>query len=552
MLQKEKEVNLSDYVRIIRNRRKILVTFFFTTVFIVTVVSFLVKPIYRATVTLFIDKESPNILTTTGHIALRAEDYFTYKEYLQSQKEIIRSRSIAQKVFKEFRLSENKDYRRVKDPIKKFLKTIEVNMVRDTRLLLLSVDNKDPDLAADIANRISEIYVLRNLSYITKNEVLNLLKNEFLKLKARFNEYSKIYKHKHPKMVRLQQEIAQMIFRIKQEKDQVSDYDIEEVPLTAMYSSSSILSGLKANNISIQDQAQAPILPESPKKRLNILMSMIVGLLGGVGLVFLFEYLDDTIKIADDIERLVRWPFLGNILNFKENPQILEKERDFIVHVKSKDSISESYRAIRTSVLFSITEEHPFKSIVLTSPGPQEGKSMTMCNLGIALAQNRNRVLLVDADMRKPRLHSTFKMRNKIGLSNFLSGQSEFKEIVQKTFIDNIFLACSGLMPPDPSELISSRKMNEFVDIAKESFDFILFDTPPMTVVTDAAILSKAVDGAIIVLESGRTSRRTLPRMEHTLKEAKARVIGVILNKVSITSTDYQYHSLYYGKEAKK
>ena len=241
MQQYENEVHLSDYLRIIKNRRIVLITFFITTVFIVTIGSFLMQPIYRATVTLFIDKESPNVLTTTGQVSLGGEDYYTYKEYFQSQVEIIKSASIARQVFKEFNLAYSKDYSNSKDPIRSFLETIKVEAVRDTRLLMLSVDNKDPKLAAEMANKIAEIYVARNLTYITKSEVLNLLKNEYLKLQARLSEYSKIYKHKHPKMIRLKEELAQMVERIQEEKESVGDYDLAEVSMDTTYTYGSVL-----------------------------------------------------------------------------------------------------------------------------------------------------------------------------------------------------------------------------------------------------------------------------------------------------------------------
>lgn len=548
MQQHEPEIHLSEYLRIVKHRKNVLITFFFVTVIIVTIGSFLMKPVYRATVTLFIDKESPHVLTTTGQVSLGDTNYYTYKEYFQSQVEIIKSRSIAKQVFEEFKLRKNKDYVNAKDPIADFIKSINVETVRDTRLILLSMDNKNPKLAADLANRIADVYVSRNLTYITKSEVLNLLKNEYLKLQTRLSEYSKVYKHKHPKMVRLQQEMEQMVARIKEEKGRVGDYDNIEVPLVTPYTSSSVLAGLKANNVNIQDKAEVPMVPHRPKKRLNILLSIIVGFFGGIGLVFFFEYLDDTIKGVEDIERLVRWPFLGNILKFEESSKATYKEKDIFVHTNPKDPISEAYKAIRTSVLFSITEERPLKSIVVTSPGPQEGKTVTMCNLGITMAQNRSRVLLIDADMRKPRLHNTFNKKNRVGLSSFLSGQSNFQDIVQSTDIENLSLVCGGLHPPDPSELISSRKMKDFVNMAKENFDFILFDTPPMAVVTDAVVLSKVADGTIVVLESGKTRRRMLPRIDKVFQEAKARILGIILNKVSMGSSNYHYYYSYYGK----
>lgn len=552
MSQYKSEVYLSDYLRILKGHKAVIITFFFITVLTVTIGSFLAEPVYRATVTLLVDVESPNMLTTTDSISLGATNYYAYKEYFQSQKEIIKSRSIARQVFKELKLGQNKDYLDAKDPIKKFLGSVEVELVRDTRLLWLHVDNKDPRLAADIANRIAVVYVARNLSYITKNEVLNLLKNEYLKLQTKISEYSKIYKPKHPKMIRLKQEMEQMVAKIKEEKERVGGYELKKSSSSELIpdTSSFVLRGLKANNITIQDPAEVPASPFKPRKRLNILLSIIVGLFGGLGLAFFFEYLDDTVKDVEDIERLVKWPFLGYI-SVNKKSRLTEVGKALFVQTNPKDPIAEAYRTIRTSVLFSSTEEYPLKTIVITSPGPKEGKTTTLCNLGITMAKSQNRVLLIDADMRKSRLHDIFKKKNDVGLSNFLSGQAGFEDIIKKTNINNLFLVCGGLNPPNPSELLASCKIKELIDTAKAEFDFIVFDTPPMAVVTDAVILSQVADGTIVVLESRRTNRKILPRIAKVLEEAKVKVIGIILNKVSITNGNYHYYSHYYYRSTK-
>ncbi|MFH1201406.1 MAG: polysaccharide biosynthesis tyrosine autokinase [Candidatus Omnitrophota bacterium] len=549
MQQPEQEIHLSDYFRVIKNRKKIVLIFFFTVVFIVTLGSFLMQPVYRATVTLFVDIESPKLLTTSGSMSLDSMNYLAYKEYLESQKEIIKSRSIINQVFKEFKLGESREYLASKDPIKKFLGDVKVETVRDTRLMNLYVDNKDPEMAADIANRIAEIFVAHNLTYITKGEIINLHKNEYLKLKTQLSEYSNVYKDKHPKMIRLKEEIAQLVVNLIQEEEGAVVGSMSS-PGVYVEVPGSILAGLKANNITIQDKAEVPMWPIKPKKRLNILLAMIVGLSGGIGLVFFIEYLDDTVKNIEDIRRLVEWPFLGSVPDIDSGTK--EFDKDLLTHIRPKDPIAESYRAIRTSVLFSSTEEHPLKSIIVTSPGPQEGKTTTLCNLGITMAQNQKQVLLVDADMRKPRLHDVFKTNNEIGLSNFLSGQAVFTDLAQKTEIDNLFLVPGGPYPPNPSELLTSNKMKEFIEKAKTKFDIILFDTSPIAVVTDAVILSQAVDGSIVVLQGGKTSKRVLPRISQLLKEARARIVGVLLNRVSSArSDDYSYH-YYYGKTKKQ
>jgi capsular exopolysaccharide synthesis family protein len=223
-------------------------------------------------------------------------------------------------------------------------------------------------------------------------------------------------------------------------------------------------------------------------------------------------------------------------------------ERDLIVHLKPKDPVAEAYRIIRSSILFSSTEEHPLHCIGVTSPGSQEGKSTTVCNLAVSIAYNYKRVLLVDADMRKSRLHQVFKKKNKIGLSSFLSGQDDFNSIIQSTDIENLFFIAAGPHPPNPSELLASHKLKEFITEAKKQFDYIIFDTPPIAVVTDASILSQKVDGIVIVVEVGKTIKRALFRVESLLTGSNARIVGTVLNKASAKSSSYHYYYSYYGK----
>ena len=292
--------------------------------------------------------------------------------------------------------------------------------------------------------------------------------------------------------------------------------------------------------------------PVRPKKRLNVLLAIIVGLFGGVGLAFFFEYLDDTVKSAEEVGRIADWPFLGGIPEIKDkgDEKLTEFRKDIWAHVNPKDPASESYKSIRTNIFFSSTEEHPIKSLLITSPGPQEGKTITFCNLGIAIAQSGKKVLLVDADMRKPRLHGVFKSKNDTGLSAFLSTQANAEDIIQKTDIPNVSIVTGGPIPPNPSELIESHKMKEFINIAKEKFDFILFDSPPIAVVTDAVVLSPYVDGLVLVIQNETTSKKFIPRIAQILKDSKARITGFILNKITQKSGNYHYHyySRYYGK----
>ena len=450
---------------------------------------------------------------------------------------------MAKKVFDDLGLGSTRKYARAKEPIKIFLKTISIEPIRDTRLLKLSVDNRDPELAAKIANHIADLYVMRNLYYISKSEILNLLKNEYLKLDSRAAEYAKVYKGGHPEMIKLKDEMDDILDRIEREKKSIYNYnDIEEY---LKRGSQHELSGFKANNISIQDPAEKPVVPIRPKKRLNILMSIILGFFGGIGLAFLLEYLDDNAKTIEDVEKVMKWPLLVKVPDIINEGALQEVEKDLLVNLKPNDPISETYRALRTRISFSSTDEHPVKSVMVTSPGPQEGKTITLCNLGIAVAQSQKRVLLIDADMRKPRLHDVFKRKNEVGLSSYLTGQHSFDDVVQKTDIENLHLVSGGILPPNPSELLSTHKMAEFMEKAKKGFDIVLLDTPPIGILTDAAIISKNVDGAIMIVQSAKTSKKILSHIYQLLTHARARVIGIVFNRVSVTDRD-PYYSYYY------
>lgn len=540
------ELHIKDYVDVLRRRRDIAILFFVMTVLVVSIGSFIMKPVYRATVTILIDPESPNVLTTTGAVELQSQNYYSYREYYQSQTELLTSYTLAKKVFDEFGLAKDAGYAKAKEPIKQFLKTIKVEPVRDTRLLRLNVDNPDPKTAAAIANRIAELYVLRNLYYISKNELMNLLKNEYLKLEAKMSEFEKVYRAGHPEMIKLKKEMAEMTERIDNEKKSL--YSFETIQEYMQGGSSHALAGFKANNITIQDAAQVPVRPIKPKKVLNILLAIVFGAFGGVALAFFFEYLDDTARTIEDIERITRWPFLGSVPDIDRAGKMKDAEKDLFVNARPKDPISEIYRIIRTRMLFTSVDERPVKCVLVTSPGPQEGKTITLCNLGIAIAQNTQSVLLVDADMRKPRLHEAFSKDNNVGLSSFLSGQASFDGIVQRTGIDGLSLVSGGVVPPNPSELLASHKMKDFIDTARGKFDLVILDSPPVGMLTDAIIVSGLSDGVIVVVESGKTSKRVLARIHQMLEHVKARIIGMIFNKAPVGAGSY-YYSYYYGKQ---
>jgi polysaccharide biosynthesis transport protein len=321
---------------------------------------------------------------------------------------------------------------------------------------------------------------------------------------------------------------------------------------------SSQLGGLRTSNIKIVDRALVPSSPFTPDTRRNLMMALFLGLFGGLGLIFLVEYLDNTVKGPEDVEKLVGLPSLGIIpyltveglkkrstayggttysygaedgMRGESQPEITEIE--LINYLFPKFSIAEDYRTIRTSILFSHPDSSP-KTVCFTSTMPQEGKTATVSNMAISFAQLEGKVLLIDADLRKPRLHKVFQTRNMIGLSSFLTGNVIFDEAILKTSIENVWIIPSGPHPPNPAELLNSKLMKDMLLRVKDRFDTILIDTPPILAVIDPLIVSSLADCTVMIVQAGRTTRRALARAVDEVRKAKAEIIGVVFNEVKM------------------
>ncbi|MDR7073329.1 CpsD/CapB family tyrosine-protein kinase [Fictibacillus barbaricus] len=228
---------------------------------------------------------------------------------------------------------------------------------------------------------------------------------------------------------------------------------------------------------------------------------------------------------------------------FRKNIQDLT-QRSLITHNNPKSPISEQYRTIRTNIQFASIDKD-FKKLMVTSSGPGEGKSTTAANLAVVLAQQGKRVLLVDGDLRKPTVHYTFKVSNIYGVTNVLTRQTALKDAVVSTKIPDLDVLPSGPVPPNPSELINSKSMDNLIEEASVMYDYVLFDTPPVLAVTDGQLLSHKVDGVILVVSSGKTEIDAAVKAKELLVHAQANIIGTVLNGKEIQNDNYYY---YYGK----
>lgn len=234
------------------------------------------------------------------------------------------------------------------------------------------------------------------------------------------------------------------------------------------------------------------------------------------------------------------------MFNFKKKKKILNSnERSLITYYSPRAVISEQYRTIRTNIQFSSIDES-IHTILVTSSGPEEGKSTTVANLAVVFAQAGKKVLLIDGDLRKPTVHYTFQVDNLTGLTNVLTKQATLANAVNETKVENLFVLTSGPIPPNPAELLGSKAMDELLVYSLEEFDIVIFDTPPVLAVTDAQILANKCDGTILVVNSGKTEIEPAVKAKELLLSSKGKLLGVVLNQKNANDSQYYY---YYGKK---
>ncbi|OQX53712.1 MAG: hypothetical protein B5M54_06425 [Candidatus Aminicenantes bacterium 4484_214] len=448
------------------------------------------------------------------------------------------------------------------------------------------------------------------------NPVIQSLKAEYTRLKNEYDEKIKIFKPEYPDMVRLKARLDSLRTELEKEISQAVDAarteyraalakenslknllekQREDVVRTnnnaILYNSLKIdvenkrnllnsliakqnealvsarLKGLKTSNIKIVDRALVPQSPVYPNPSRTVMLAFLLSLFVGVGVAFILEYLDNTIKSPEDVEQLVDLPSLGLIPLVsasngvkkasythqysygQQEGETLEEEVinniELINYYYPNISIAEDYRTIRTSILFSSLEDKPM-AIGFTSSLPEEGKSTTLVNTAVAFAQMDRRVILIDGDLRKPRLHKIFDNTNRIGLSNYLAGKSSIDEIIHPTKITKLDLIPCGLHPPNPAELLESRRFIDLIRLLKEDYDFVLVDSPPTLAVVDASVVSTRMDGVVVVIRANKTTKKSLLYAVETLRKAKAPILGVVLNEVPFSHNGY-YSPDYHG-----
>lgn len=298
----------------------------------------------------------------------------------------------------------------------------------------------------------------------------------------------------------------------------------------------------RATNVRVVDQAEVPGAPISPNLRADMTFAFVAGLVFAIGLAFGFEYLDNRIKTPQELKAQLGIPFLGMV------PTVtVEGEPNPLLDNGVPQNFAEAFKSVRTNVLFSSANEG-MRTLVVTSAGPGEGKSLVASNLALALAQAGQRVLLIDADMRRPRVHDIFGGAQEPGLSNVLAGNAKTSEAIRKSKTSGLWLMPAGHIPPNPAELLGSRRYTDFIASLSVHFDWVLLDTPPVMVVADSSIVANQSSGVVFVVRADHTSKHSVRAAVEQLEAANAHLTGSVLNSVDLVRNPY-YYSAYYRKE---
>ena len=440
----------------------------------------------------------------------------------------------------------------------------EHDAVKSTRKRISTLKNQ---LDEEIQTLISRgLFVADPIKY--RQELIgSLIKSQatLSGFKAKADEYQKLIDHYNTQIEKLPQK--QMEFaRLERDRSVLNEtymfmrQKMEEARVNV---------ASEGGKVQIIDTALVPSRASSPDKGRNMLLGLILGVGMGVGIVFLREYLDRSIQSIEWIERfgitvLGVIPIVsglgmtGNLSKRKRKklegtagPKSIR--RRLITREDPKSPISEAYRTLRTNILYSQADKK-IKSILVSSPGPGEGKTTTVANIAITFANMGKRTLLLDTDMRRPVLHRIFDLQKDPGMSHYLAGvERDFDKMIQKTDVENLFVVSAGITPPNPSELMGSKKMAELVDRLEQEWDMVLLDSPPIVAVTDAAMISQEVDAMVMVIKSGETDREAFRRAVKSLIGIQVPLAGVVVNGISRrTSKDtyyyyYQYYQHYYG-----
>jgi len=621
-------LNLSDYWLVLRKRGWIAVVTFAVILTSTIIHTNKIEPVYLAS-------SSVRIIDRRSVSSLLMELVSPTADSMASQAKVITSQPVMERVIFELGLvSRNASREDITNVIMQVESSITTSPVENTNIIRISVTHRDPKMAAGIANKVAEVYIdyyaketseqARKVRIFLEDQVADVAKRlneaeeklkDFKKtgevtgvavnlvsnlasLEQQRLSLTKIFTEKYPDVVKINEEIN----RLKEQLKTYPDKELEFARLTretevdenayrglqVKLQDARIGEAEKIEDVKIVDVAVPPTVPVKPNKQVNITIGGLVGLIMGFFLTFVFESLDTSLGTIEDVEALVKLPVLA-VIPYLKGKEVKEKKWGFVrkkpdpvenmrsqllIKFDRRSPTTEAYRILRTSLKVDELLKNNEKIIVITSTGPNEGKSLTALNLAIVLAENNNKTLLIDADLRKSVLHKVLGLKKEPGLSDVLIGSVKLEdsirtivdifmgdigadEIAKSPGLDNLNVLTSGTFVPNTSEILDTQRLSQLLQTLKNTYDFIIIDVPPVLPVPDGVIVGSKADRSYLVYRAGMTSRMALLRAKNQMELRNAAPKGVILNCMTpeaelVPNYYYYYNYKYYEEERGK
>lgn len=442
----------------------------------------------------------------------------------------------------------------------------KLNDLRQKRAQLLVDATEEAPEVKDVDQQITELD--KQLKEIRTRKSSTLLTNLQTRYRAALEREQSLRKaFEQQRSETLTQNEAAINYRIIQQEIETNKTMLNGL-LQRSKENDVVMAG-KSNNISVVDYALTPDSPVGPNRTRSVFIALFLSVGLGVGLALFLEYLDDTVRSTEDVERLLHLPALAVIPSVgsaarrrisagstalqkrNTNGSAASTNPELLMNVDGRSPLAEAYRHLRTSVLLSTAGRAP-KSLLVTSSLPGEGKTTTAVNTAISLAQTGASVVIIDADMRRPRLQSIFGLRGQLGLSSILSSdvtEDEMLAMISQDATTGLNIMTSGPIPPNPAELLGSDQMRRLITVLQQKFVHVVVDSPPVSSFTDGVLIASIVDGVLLVVHGGKSSRHIVRRSRQLLMDVGAKIFGVVLNNIAVQSHDYYYYQRYYSEK---
>ncbi len=417
---------------------------------------------------------------------------------------------------------------------------VNVHLVAGTQLIQISVQDTDPQRAKILADEIARQLILQSPTPVEQEQGQHrqFVSQQLETLQVQIEDAEKQIEELQGRLAleNSARGIQDIQNQIEVLQGKITTWRGNYTGLLDFYQ------GSRTNYLSVVEPAMVPTTPVSPNTKLNVLLAAAIGFTLAAGAAFLLDYLDDTIKTDDDVDRVLNLPTLGAITRIRR----VREPSDHLVTLQYPYSpTTEVYRVLRTNIQFS-SLNNPSPQLLVTSASPREGKTTTACNLAITIAYAGKRVILVDTDLRRPSVHRFFGVSNQVGLTSLLLDDAlPVEAALVETSVEGLKLMPSGPLPPNPAELLGSEPMKRRLDQMKELADVIIFDSPPILAVADATILGAICSGVILVVDAGRARSDVVRRARETLSQVNLKVLGVVLNKLSARRAGGYYYNYY-------